>query len=184
MTPEEKTAYMAAWYQKNKARLGPERKDYLAAYYQTNKERAAEAGKAYRVNNADKINAQRKAYRDSGRAKEVQDAWVNANREQVRKLKREEQKRNRDTRRDYDFRQKYGITLADYDEMFEAQGGMCAICFGPPKSGRRMAVDHDHDTGAIRGLLCNTCNLAIGHLKDDPMIVASAAIYLMEASHS
>lgn len=184
MTPEEKTAYMAAWYQKNKARLGPERKDYLAAYYQANKERVAEVGKVYRDKNAEAIREQRKSYRQSPGGKAAYKAWREANADRVKELRREEQKRNRDTRRNYDFKQKYGITLADYDRMFDKQGGMCAICFGPPKSGRRMAVDHDHDTGAIRGLLCNTCNLAIGHLRDDPMIVASAAVYLMESARA
>lgn len=173
---------MAAWYQRNKARLSKERKEYLAAYYQAHKEEIAESGKRYRSQNAERISETRRSYRNSPEGRSVHKAWVDANPDKVKASKDAERRRNKDTRRNRDFKQKYGITLADYDRMFEDQGGMCAICFGPPKSGRRMAVDHDHETGAIRGLLCNTCNLAIGHLRDDPMVVASAAVYLMESA--
>jgi hypothetical protein len=58
---------------------------------------------------------------------------------------------------------KYGITTAEYDQMFEAQGGKCAICRRPPKR-IRLAVDHDHKgTGrkSVRGLLCSMCNRKI-----------------------
>jgi hypothetical protein len=51
----------------------------------------------------------------------------------------------------------YGLTSADYDTLLEAQGGKCAICRGRPQS-KRLAVDHDHNTGAVRGLLCSRCN--------------------------
>lgn len=51
----------------------------------------------------------------------------------------------------------YGITASDYDSLLAAQGGKCAICRARPKS-KRLAVDHDHKTGAVRGLLCSRCN--------------------------
>lgn len=178
MTPEEKKAYMAAWYQKNKARLGPERREYLAAYYQANKEKAAAVGKAYREKNREAVLERERAYRQSARGRETQRAWREANSEKVKASKRAERQRNKDTRRDYDFRQKYGITLADYDRMFAEQDGLCAICFQPPTGGRRMAVDHNHETGKVRGLLCLRCNLAIGNLRDDPMVIASAFSYV------
>jgi hypothetical protein len=53
-----------------------------------------------------------------------------------------------------------GLTIAQYDELLEAQGGVCAICGRPPKN-RRLAVDHNHKTGKIRGLLCWVCNLKV-----------------------
>lgn len=60
---------------------------------------------------------------------------------------------------------RYGITQDDYDRMFHDQGGVCAICQRPEKRidprwnvNRRLAVDHDHVTGAVRGLLCGNCN--------------------------
>jgi hypothetical protein len=79
---------------------------------------------------------------------------------------------------------RFGITRAKYDEMFAAQRGVCAICLkheryrhnGKP---RRLAVDHDHETGAVRELLCTDCNHALGLLGDDPTILLRAADYLI-----
>jgi hypothetical protein len=74
----------------------------------------------------------------------------------------------------------YGISLSTYDLMFIEQGGVCAICHLPQKSTRneRLAIDHCHETGKVRGLLCDGCNRGIGLLKDDYRILSSAASYL------
>ncbi len=74
----------------------------------------------------------------------------------------------------------YGINLADYDCMYHEQDGLCAICHLPQNSKRntRFCVDHDHDTGEVRGLLCDSCNRGIGLLKDDPRLLENAAKYL------
>ena len=71
----------------------------------------------------------------------------------------------------------FGITAGQYGALFAAQGGVCAIC-GRPPVGKRLAVDHNHETGAVRGLLCSNCNRALGLLQDDESVVASAARYL------
>lgn len=69
--------------------------------------------------------------------------------------------------------------LETYKHLFDLQGGVCAICQSP-ENGRyaHLSVDHDHDTGKIRGLLCNNCNRGIGLLKDDPKILEQAKKYL------
>jgi len=73
----------------------------------------------------------------------------------------------------------FDITLADYDAILEVQGSGCAICGKTPEeNGRRLDVDHDHDTNEVRGLLCNSCNKAIGLFQDNPVYVRSAANYL------
>src|SRR6266404_1578474 len=59
---------------------------------------------------------------------------------------------------------RFGITLEEYDRLFELQLGGCAIC-KQISGGKRLAIDHDHDTGEIRGLLCVSCNTAIGKLE-------------------
>jgi hypothetical protein len=76
--------------------------------------------------------------------------------------------------------QRFGLKAADYTEMLRKQGGVCAICLGPQQANKRMAVDHCHKTGKIRGLLCTLCNSAIGKLKDDPVMIQRALDYLKE----
>lgn len=74
----------------------------------------------------------------------------------------------------------YGITADDYDRMLEDQGHRCAIC-NSTKTGRNdtwFCVDHDHTTGKVRGLLCNTCNRGLGLFKDDPTVLTNAINYL------
>lgn len=79
----------------------------------------------------------------------------------------------------YALQRTYGITLAEYDTMLIAQGGGCAICGrSPEENGRRLGVDHDHETGEVRGLLCGNCNQGIGFFKDDTGRLRSAANYL------
>lgn len=79
---------------------------------------------------------------------------------------------------------KYGLSIEQYMDMHESQNGLCAICLQPETALDRMgnlrplAVDHNHDTGAVRGLLCHGCNVGIGLLKDDVDIIISAALYL------
>ena len=74
---------------------------------------------------------------------------------------------------------KYGVDSATYDQMVVDQGGRCVICVGPPVGpGKRLHVDHDHGTGAVRALLCAPCNTAIGLMKDDPERLRQAAAYL------
>lgn len=69
--------------------------------------------------------------------------------------------------------------LETYKHLFDLQGGVCAICQSP-ENGRyaHLSVDHNHDTGKIRGLLCNNCNRGIGLLKDDPKILEQAKEYI------
>lgn len=66
-------------------------------------------------------------------------------------------------------RPRYGITIDEYDALAAQQGNVCAICEQDPPQGNRilkLAVDHDHDTGEIRGLLCQRCNMALHFLEN------------------
>ena len=69
-------------------------------------------------------------------------------------------------------KRKYGITVDQYNAMLKAQGGVCAIC-GKTKeqNGARLAVDHCHDTGIVRGILCIRCNVTLGVLGEDPVLI-------------
>jgi hypothetical protein len=72
----------------------------------------------------------------------------------------------------------YGITVEDYDQMLESQGGGCYIC-GVGPSSRALDIDHDHRTGKVRGLLCSNHNRALGLLGDDPDLLLAAHTYLV-----
>lgn len=72
---------------------------------------------------------------------------------------------------------KYGMSLADFDAMLEAQGGCCAIC-GREQVGMRMHIDHCHDSGIVRGILCSNCNTGLGMFNDDPIRMLIAIDYL------
>lgn len=78
-------------------------------------------------------------------------------------------------------KRKFGLTLEEWNEMFNAQGGCCAIC-GKHQSRqqRRMAVDHNHETGQIRALLCQNCNHGLGHFYENVASLSNAISYLQK----
>ena len=79
--------------------------------------------------------------------------------------------------------QRYGIDEDGYRALLEAQNGKCAICGATECSnGRKLHIDHDHDTGKIRGLLCNKCNPALGLFNDDIDLMTKAVEYLKAAA--
>lgn len=71
----------------------------------------------------------------------------------------------------------YGITLDEYKELLSSQGGKCAICQSAPLS-KNLCVDHNHDTGKVRGLLCDMCNKGLGHFKDNLELLSKAVKYI------
>jgi len=80
----------------------------------------------------------------------------------------------------------YGLELEEYETMLCEHKGVCAICGEPPIKGRgkKLHVDHDHETGIIRGLLCGQCNSALGNFKDSVKILKKAIEYLTKQKHS
>lgn len=69
----------------------------------------------------------------------------------------------------------YGLQGGEYDKLYEAQGGVCYICERATGKVRKLAVDHDHKTGYVRGLLCKPCNSILAHLRDS----ADAAVRIV-----
>jgi hypothetical protein len=90
---------------------------------------------------------------------------------EYRKLRKEESK-------DYQLKRKFGISLELYNELLKEQEYSCKICKLECKSGRSLAVDHDHKTGEVRGLLCMCCNRALGLFKDDVFFLEESIKYL------
>ena len=83
-------------------------------------------------------------------------------------------------KREYHLKATYGITLKEYDELLEKQGGCCAICSTDTPQGGRFHVDHNHNNGEVRGLLCSNCNTALGLLQDNQLNLLNAVKYLQE----
>jgi Autographiviridae endonuclease VII len=78
--------------------------------------------------------------------------------------------------RAYSVQYRYGLTRDQY----EALGTTCAICDGVPTPGKRgLHVDHDHETGTVRGLLCSACNTALGSFQESPFLIRRALRYLV-----
>lgn len=124
------------------------------------------------------------------RTKEKADAWKKSNSERVKKIKKrykdnnkertkEYYRLNKDVWRDGQLKRHYGLTIEQYNGILSEQNGKCAICgTNECSSGKSFAVDHDHQTGKIRGLLCVNCNMGIGSMKDDVNIMKRAIAYL------
>ena len=113
-------------------------------------------------------------------AKERARRWQQENPERLNEYRRRRRKEPavKARERAAHLRRKYGITLEQYDELLAAQGGVCFLCSRPPTDGISLHVDHHHETGAIRKLLCFRCNNALGDLGDDPDLLRRAARYL------
>lgn len=78
---------------------------------------------------------------------------------------------------------KYGLSVEEYSRLDREQQGRCAIHRGVPKSGM-LVVDHDHATGRVRGLLCPSCNTAIGLFRENPNYLRAAIEYLLNGAES
>ncbi|WP_329028298.1 endonuclease VII domain-containing protein [Streptomyces sp. NBC_00690] len=72
----------------------------------------------------------------------------------------------------------YGVSVDEYTARMQAQGGRCAVCRDEPEEGKRLHVDHNHASGAVRDLLCRWCNYALGNAKDSPSRLRAMADYL------
>ena len=125
---------------------------YNPEHYKNNKEIYAEKSRRWRENNKERAKLNRKRHYEENKEKVLKQSYS------------------------YHLRTKFGITIEQYESMLELQSGVCAIC--SKSCSRALAVDHDHETGVVRGLLCNNCNRGIGHLKDSVEILQRAIDYL------
>lgn len=109
------------------------------------------------------------AYKDLEKRREAQARWREKNRGKFN-----------ETVRWSKIKGKYGITREQWEAMLAEQGGRCAICRGTRPGGRGgvWAVDHDHATGVVRGLLCSLCNTGLGMFGDSTQRLSDALAYL------
>lgn len=119
----------------------------------------------------------------------IENVYIPTEGESVKDRNRRSQKQYREKDperyRRYCFRKKYGVGPDRYNAMIKGQNGLCAICGNPETATNRvtgetinLAVDHDHETGKVRALLCKGCNTGLGSFRDDPELLIVAALYL------
>lgn len=141
------------------------RKHYRALHYRENRDQVLAKNREYRAAKPEVYRALSKASRDR-------------NIDKVRARDRARYAANPTKRRQQQLQQ-YGISVADYDQMLQAQDGRCAICSSEVGAkGKSLAVDHCHETGAVRGLLCARCNVGLGMFQDDVARMRLAIDYL------
>lgn len=176
---EARKQYKKKWYQDNKVRLAEKKKirrqsdpDTVRAIdresYVRNKSKKLEYARKYNMSNKEDVDRKKRE-------------WNVAHKDEINERRRNLRKENwslviEREQRQY-LRRKYGITLEQYNVMLEKQDGVCAICGGITE-GKHLAVDHDHVTGQLRGLLCDMCNRGIGLLGDSIDRVGAALDYL------
>lgn len=126
---------------------------------------------------------QREKYDVYGR--DYAQAWARANPDKVARNRKKWRAQNAKRAKELHLLSRFGLDAAAYDEMLAGQNGVCAICGRPEwrvdkrtEKPRALAVDHCHDTGRVRGLLCFSCNVAVGFLENSPEFAEAAAQYL------
>lgn len=105
--------------------------------------------------------------------------WYADNRERLSEKRKKWRQDNPEKITAQNRRHAYGLEPEDYDRMMTEQEGICAIC----RTRRPTDVDHDHDTGEVRGLLCKHCNRGLGGFQDDPDVLQRAINYLTKSNN-
>jgi len=78
----------------------------------------------------------------------------------------------------------YGLTVQEYLDLIAKQGGGCAICHDSLTAGLQVHTDHCHTSGRVRGILCQKCNIGLGHFRDDTKLLRAAIYYLIDPPNS
>lgn len=156
---------------------------YIGSWKSNNKDRVKGSNAKYRAKNQDSLLKKHRKYNSENRETIVE----KSRQARLERPERIAENKHNSYRRHFDknakkSRQKklkynYGITIDEYNAMYEAQGGVCAIC-GNPNGEKNLCVDHDHNSGKIRGLLCTDCNVGIGRLRDNLSIIQKAFLYI------
>lgn len=141
-------------------------KEYHKQWYEKNKLRLLARYKVYASKNMEKIDAYKRQ-------------WYQENQERCQNKAEIRYATGLSSRRMYNLKTLYGLSVTEYESLFRNQKGVCAICGVPSK--RQLSVDHCHNTKRVRGLLCHKCNFAIGLFQDNPALLVAASVYLKES---
>lgn len=179
---KERSAMTKRWADKNRERVRAYNKEYSATpeakakraeRRAKNKESIQNRAAAYYQENKDHMNAVAQVYRENNKEKTASRgaAWQQANknhRSEYGKIRANHNRAN-----------KYKLTIEELSFLYEKYQGCCAICrVSEEDLGKRLAIDHCHETGLVRGILCQRCNLGIGQLGDTQELLVLAVEYL------
>lgn len=170
--------YHRLYRERNRERI----KERKRQAYQRDKEKIKARSRQWKINNLEHKRAIGRKYYALTREKRLaymKERYQRTRAERISSMSAW-RKANPEKYRNQYLKHYYGMTLAEYESRLSSQGGVCGIC-RVAQSGRLM-VDHDHSTGAVRGLLCSRCNHGLGHFKDDPSRLLRAIEYLKETS--
>lgn len=153
--------------------------------YQRNRERYRAYNKKYAEGHKDKLRQYHKEYWSKEENKEKRRQYYQDNKEHFKKRDRIHYYKTRDRHRELYMATRYKISVEEYRDLFKRYDNKCAICRKPEKAidkrlnvPRWLAVDHDHKTGKVRGLLCQNCNNALGHIHEDISLLDKIREYL------
>lgn len=157
---------------------------YKRKYAEANREKERARRLAHYHANKTTINERRRNMspeeREHVRARDR--AWAAGRKERRAQQSKEWRQANPDKRRAAKRKYLYGVSQDEYDRRFAAQGGCCAICGAPPEEGGVLAVDHDHESDAVRDLLCRLCNMGLGSARDSIAVLERMIAYLKRHS--
>lgn len=151
-------------------------KEQQRQYRQRNPEQRRDTNLRYYDANRERRNKAARRSQSTPEAKEKAKEWRRRNAEKMREYQKDYRDRTRWARME----KQYGITMADYARLVDDQNGKCPICQAPLET-VAIHIDHCHTSGRVRGLLCPTCNQALGLLREDVHIAARAVAYLRGA---
>lgn len=163
-TPEEKKEY----HRKYRVAHREARREYNKGWRKTNPEKVKATKAKFCKAHPDTVNAANRKYRSQHLETSLARvrAWHKIHPDRVTIAR---------------YKKKYGLSSAEAEQLYVArQTGVCAAC-GGNRSKKALAVDHDHDTKVIRGLLCDKCNLALGHMAENPVWLQNLTDYAQRA---
>lgn len=158
--PEQIKARKHAYYLENRERLRAKHR----TYYRENRDKINAQNRAYREKNQERDRARRQAYyrRNRKRIDAKNREWARRNVDRARAIKRASDRRRGDQRHAYYRLRKYGLTPERWNQLLAEQGNVCALCRNSFTGTRSPSVDHDHQTGRVRGLVHQSCHVRIG----------------------
>lgn len=174
--------YNKAYREKNRLAIREQSK----FYYEANKSTLGDKRKDYYLKNKERIAAQRKLYREKNKTKvklcmaKASKKYREANKEKRLAMSRIYYQKNKEKLSLAASRKRYKLTQDQYNNLLMSQGGLCASCGKKCSIQPRLAIDHDHATGKVRGLLCHKCNCALGMLYDSPDLIRKLLEYILK----